>query len=129
MSPPKDRWKIPENPDGHGTAIPPSGGFNVKAQDLVNAAGCWDTVAGYAKEAHTECLTGWGHPGIFGIGDLFYTTGTIHEAFNKKVCDANWDGFVIMGQVADGLVETANDMSNTDKTQGDNFKKYDVRYD
>ena len=118
------RWEEPELPAGAGEAHAPSGGFSVQAQDLVNAAKEWDELSGDMVDVRMKCETGWGLPGIFGFADTLYTVGRLHQAFNEKACDAAWDGHVITGLVANGLVEVANDFSNTDTTTGENFRDY-----
>jgi hypothetical protein len=118
------RWVEPELPAGAGEPHPPSGGFSVQAQDLVNAAKEWDELSGDLVEVRAKCETGWGLPGIFGLADTLYTVGRLHAAFNQKACDAAFDGHVITGLVANGLVEVANDFSNTDTTTGENFLDY-----
>jgi len=122
---PRDgRWVEPELPPGAGEPHAPGGGFSVQAQDLVNAATEWDQLSTDMVDVRTKCETGWGLPMIFGAADTLYTVGRLHDAFNQKACDAAWDGHVITGLVANGLVETANDFSNTDSTTGDNFRDY-----
>jgi hypothetical protein len=122
---PRDgRWEEPDLPAGAGEVHAPSGGFAVQALDLVNAAKEWDELSGDMVDVRTKCETGWGLPGIFGYADVLYTVGRLHDAFNRKACDAAWDGHVITGLVANGLVEVANDFSHTDTTTGDNFRDY-----
>ncbi len=118
------RWVEPQLPAGAGEPQAPSGGFSVQAQDLVNAAKDWDELSGDLVEVRKKCETGWGLPGIFGFADTLYTVGRLHAAFNRKACDAAWDGHVITGLVGNGLVEVANDFSNTDTTTGENFVDY-----
>ena len=123
---PRDtRWVEPELPSDAGEPHPPSGGFSVQAQDLVNAATEWDELSTDMVAVRLKCETGWGLPMIFGAADTLYTVGRLHSAFNRKACDAAWDGHVITGLVANGLVETANDFSDTDTTTGDNFRDYE----
>jgi hypothetical protein len=118
------RWNEPELPAGAGEPHAPGGGFSVQAQDLVNASKEWDELSGDMVDVRQKCETGWGLPGIFGYADTLYTVGRLHDAFNRKACDAAWDGHVITGLVANGLVEVANDFSNTDTTTGENFRDY-----
>lgn len=122
---PRDgRWEEPDLPAGAGAPHAPAGGFDVRAQDLVNAATEWDQLSAGLVQVRKKCETGWGLPLIFGAADALYTVGRLHEGFNRKACDAAWDGHVITGLVANGLVETANDFSGTDTTAGENFRDY-----
>jgi hypothetical protein len=123
------RWTEPEIPKGSGEPHPPSGGFTVRAQDLVNASKTWDDISASMREVHQKVQVGWGYPSMFGMADTLYTVGRMHETFNRRACDAAWDGSVITGLIANGLVEVANDYSNTDTTQGANFQNYQKEYE
>lgn len=123
------RWTEPEIPRGSGEPHAPAGGFSVRAQDLVNAAKTWDGISASMLDVRHKCETGWGYVGLFGMSDTVYTVGTMHSNFNKRACDAAWDGSVITGLMANGLVEVANDYSNTDTTQGENFQGYQKDYE
>lgn len=122
------RWTTPPLPPGIGEPHPPKGGFTVRAQDLVNASHSWDDVAAGLIKMRDLCVSGWGYPGIFGMGDQFYTVGRLAEAFNQKVCDAGFDGSLVTGYIANGLVEVANDYSHTDTTTAANFQSYERDY-
>lgn len=120
-------WAPPQLPDpaapsGYGEPRPPGGGFAVEATDLVNAAAAWDGVSGALKDAWAFAQEGWAYPGLFGMHDTLYTNGRLHQLVNRVVVNACADGHVITAQLANGLVETANDFSSTDQTQGDNFR-------
>jgi hypothetical protein len=123
------RWTEPEIPNGSGEAHPPAGGFTVRAQDLINASKTWDGISASMLEVQQKCQVGWGYAGLFGMDDALYTVGQLHTNFNKRACDAAWDGSVITGLMANGLVEVANDYSNTDTTQGANFQNYQKDYE
>lgn len=109
-------------PQGHGEAHPPAGGFTVQAQDLVNAATAWDGVSSALQKAWSLTQEGWGYPGIFGMHDTLFTAGRLHMLVNQVIVNGCADGQAFTGLLADGLVDTANDFSNTDTTQGDAFR-------
>lgn len=123
------RWTEPEIPVGSGDPHAPAGGFSVRAEDLVNASKTWDDISASMIEVQQKCEVGWGYVGLFGMDDTLYTVGTMHSNFNKRACDAAWDGSVVTGLMANGLVEVANDYSNTDTTQGANFQNYQKDYE
>lgn len=120
-------WNPPENPPGYGDSRQPSGGYSVEAQDLINAAAAWDDVSSALKKAWELTQEGWAQPGLFGMHDTLYVNGRLHMLVNRVIVNACADGRFITAQLADGLVETANDYSNTDTTQGANFRPYDDR--
>ncbi|GAA3685413.1 hypothetical protein GCM10022237_49840 [Nocardioides ginsengisoli] len=119
-------WKAPDDPPGYGTPHPPGGAhgqFSADVQELVTAAGSWEalskalqTVWGYASE-------GWGYPWLFGMQDTLYTAGRLHQTINAVMVNGAADGHWITQTLANGLIETANDLSGTDTTQGENFRK------
>ena len=109
-------------PRGHGDPYPPSGGFGVAAQDLVNAAIAWDGVSAALTKAWEATQEGWGYPAIFGMHDTLFTAGRLHLMVNRAIVNACADGSAFTALLADGLVATANDFSATDSTQGDAFR-------
>lgn len=110
-------------PAGHGDPHPPAGGFSVEAQDLVTAASAWDGVSGALNKAWQATQEGWGYPGIFGMHDTLFTAGRLHMLVNRVIVNGCADGAAFTALLADGLVDTANDFSNTDTTQGDSFRQ------
>ncbi|WP_110180999.1 hypothetical protein [Nocardioides solisilvae] len=114
-------------PGGHGQAHAPRGGYAVEAQDLVNAAGAWDDVSKALSKAWNLTQEGWGYPGLFGMHDTLFTAGRLHMLANRIVVNACGDGAAITGLLADGLVETANDYSGTDTSQGTPFRTLERR--
>jgi hypothetical protein len=122
----------PQEPDvgaprGHGQPHAPSGGFTVEAQDLVNAAAAWDGASAALRKAWSLTQEGWGCPGIFGMHDTLFTAGRLHMLVNQVVVNGCADGSAFTGLLADGLVATANDFSNTDTTQGEAFRVLEGR--
>jgi hypothetical protein len=116
----------PETPNGHGEPHPPAGGFSVQAQALVSASADWEEVSGALKKARDLAVEhGWGQPLIFGHEATLANIGGFHDSFNETISAAAHDGHVITGLIADGLVETANDYSSTDQTQGAAFRDFE----
>lgn len=115
-------WNEPDLPEGHGEPRPPKGGFKVEAKDLVQAAAVWDEVSAALKTVWDKAQVGWGYPGIFGAADALMTAGTMHMDINEILVNAAADGHFVTAAIADGLIEVANDYSDTDKVAGDNFR-------
>lgn len=107
----------------HGDPIPPGGGFSVEAERLVTAAGRWDTLSTNLSSAQGAMAEGAGRPLLFGAAAELAGIGRKHLAFNTTVAAALGDGSVAASLLADGLVETANDYSNTDQSQVPNFSE------
>lgn len=121
------RWDPQDRPPGYGEAKPPEGGFSVQAQDLVTAAGVWDDLAKALKQSWSKLQEGWGYPTLFGPQDTLYTSGRFHEQVNEVLVNACADGFNVVSALADGLREAANDYSNTDDVEGQNFRTLERR--
>ena len=114
-------------PPGHGEEHPPSGGYSVQAQDLVAASHAWDDLSTALGSAVPLASEGWGYPGIFGMHDTLFVSGRLHMHINKVLVNACSDGKAITRLLADGLVETANDYSGTDASQGEPFRQLTAR--
>lgn len=114
-------------PAGHGEEHPPAGGYSVEAQDLVAASHAWDGLSQTLGSAVPLVSEGWGYPGIFGMHDTFYISGRLHQEINRVLVNACLDGRAITRLLADGLVETANDYSDTDASQGAPFQQLTAR--
>lgn len=114
-------------PRGHGTEHPPAGGYSVKAQDLITASHAWDALSDDLKKSWDLAAAGWGYPSIFGMHDTLYTAGSLAMEVNRVIVNACSDGAAITSLLADGLVETANDYSNTDATQGAPYRTLESR--
>lgn len=121
-------WVTPPTPPGIGEPHPPSGGFSVQCKDLLSASHSWDDVSAGLVKMRDLAISGWGYPGIFGMADQFFTVGRLQESFNEKICNAGFDGSIITGYIANGLVEVANDYSHTDTTTAANFQSYEREY-
>ena len=122
----------PQDPDvqvppGHGEEHAPSGGYSVQAQDRVAASHAWDDLSTALGSAVPLASEGWGYPGIFGMHDTFYVSGRLHLEINRILVNACLDGRAITRLLADGLVETANDYSGTDSSQGVPFQQLTAR--
>ncbi|MCW2834405.1 MAG: hypothetical protein JWN68_2358 [Nocardioides sp.] len=115
------------SPPGHGDPHPPSGGFSADAASLITVANCWDDMSEALKSAWDSAIKGWGYPTIFGMQDTLYVAGRLHMEINKTVVNALADGAAITSLLADGLVETANDFSKTDASQGAAFRTLEAR--
>ena len=120
----------PEPPQGYGEEHPPPGGwgdrFEMAPARLIEASHHFDAEASDLATARPRIAVGYGKPWIFGITDTLYTVGSMHEDINRVLYRATQDGQYILTQIANGLVETANDAVGTDQTVGDNFKNLDI---
>lgn len=121
------QWNPPDNPGGYGTPHPPGGGFSVEAQQLITASQSWHRLSTTLKQVWDQAQEGWGYPGLFGMQDTLYTAGRLHQEINRILVDGAADGHWITQTIADGLVEAANDFSNTDTTVGQNFRPLEER--
>jgi hypothetical protein len=121
-------WIPPDLPAGYGEPRPPAGGrFAAEAQDLVNAANAWEDVSTTLRSVWEMIQEGWGYSGLFGAYDVLQVSGTLHMRINEDLVNAAADGHWVTQALAFGLVETANDFSGTDQTQGDNFRVLENR--
>ncbi|HWJ08729.1 MAG TPA: hypothetical protein VNS46_05090 [Nocardioides sp.] len=119
----------PADPKGYGEEHPPPGGWGELAmapRRLIEAAHHFDAEASDLATARELIAVGYGKPWIFGAADTLYTAGGIHQDINEVLYRATQDGQYILGQIANGLVETANDTVGTDQTAGANFKNLDI---
>lgn len=127
IQPPATLW--PADPPGYGEPHPPPGGwgeFSMAPRRLIEAAGHFDAEAADLASARNLIAAGYGKPWIFGMADTLYTAGGIHQDINAVLYKATQDGEYLLGQIANGLVETANDTVGTDQTAGANFKNLDI---
>ncbi|MDP3893836.1 hypothetical protein [Nocardioides sp.] len=121
-------WIPPDHPAGYGEPHPPAGGeFAAEAQDLVNAANAWEDVSTTLQSVWGMIQEGWGYPGLFGAFDVLHISGTLHMRINEDLVNAAADGHWVTQALSYGLIETANDFSGTDQTQGDNFRVLENR--
>ncbi|HEY1134161.1 MAG TPA: hypothetical protein VGE77_06255 [Nocardioides sp.] len=107
----------------HGDPIPPAGGFSVEAGRLVTAGGRWDDLSAGLSTAHGHMAEGAGRPFLFGVVNELAGIGRQHLAFNTAVTAALSSGSTAAAHLANGLVETANDYSDTDVSQAANFSE------
>ncbi|AIY17828.1 hypothetical protein GUY44_20180 [Pimelobacter simplex] len=124
------QWNPPDDPPGYGEPHPPggpNGEFSAEIQDLVTASVAWDGLSAALQKVWGYASEGWGYPGLFGMQDTLYTAGRLHQTINEVLVNGAADGHWITQTLANGLVETANDLSGTDTTQGENFRKLKER--
>lgn len=118
-------WTPPDDPSGYGTPHPPGGKggeFSAEAQELITASNAWKELSAALQKVWGYAEEGWGYPGLFGMQDALYTAGRLHQGINEVLVNGAADGHWITQTLANGLVEAANDFSNTDTTQGENFR-------
>lgn len=122
------QWNPPDHPQGYGEPHPPAGGeFAAKPDKLVQASHAWDDLAATLQKVWDLASEGWGYPGLFGMQDTFYASGTMHQHVNQVMVNGAADGHFITQSLANGLVEVANDFSDTDTTAGENFRPLEKR--
>ena len=115
---------------GYGVPHPPGGPggrFSADARLLVEAGAAWEGLSDALGRVWSLAAEGWGFPGLIGFADTLGIAGALHLELNRVLVDAAADGTAVTRSLAHGLVETANDVSGTDRTAGDNFRALRTR--